>query len=96
LALSLGSELNNFLRLLAVLLLMPPQLNHGLEITPDGKTIFVSSIASVFAYDYDAAAGTVWTKKAVITDMSIPGPYHLTRTLRIPKSDPNILIVQRG
>jgi glucose/arabinose dehydrogenase len=56
----------------------------------------VSSIASVFAYDYDAAAGTVGTKKAVITGMSIPGPYHLTRTLRIPQSDPNILIVQRG
>jgi glucose/arabinose dehydrogenase len=56
----------------------------------------VSSIASVFAYDYDAAAGTVGAKKAVITGMSIPGPYHLTRTLRIPKSDPNILFVQRG
>jgi glucose/arabinose dehydrogenase len=72
------------------------QLNHGLEITQDGKTIFVSSIASVFAYDYDAAAGTVGAKKAVITGMTIPGPYHLTRTLRIPKSHPDILLVQRG
>lgn len=72
------------------------QLNHGLEITQDGKTIFVSSIASVFAYSYDAAAGTVGAKKAVITGMSIPGPYHLTRTLRIPKSHPDILLVQRG
>ncbi|KAE9372455.1 soluble quino protein glucose dehydrogenase [Stipitochalara longipes BDJ] len=71
-------------------------LNHGLEITPDGKTIFVSSIASVFAYDYDPATGKVGTKKAVITGMSIPGPYHLTRTLRIPKSHPDILFVQRG
>jgi glucose/arabinose dehydrogenase len=71
-------------------------LNHGLEITPDGKTIFVSSIASVFAYAYNASAGTVGTKKAVITGMTIPGPYHLTRTLRIPKSDGNILMVQRG
>jgi len=56
----------------------------------------VSSIASVFAYDYDPATGKVGTKKAVITGMSIPGPYHLTRTLRIPKSHPDILFVQRG
>jgi len=53
-------------------------------------------VASVFAYDYDAAAGTVGAKKAVITGMNIPGPYHLTRTLRIPKSDPGLLLVQRG
>ena len=71
-------------------------MNHGLEITPDGKTIFVSSVASVFAYSYDAAAGTVGTKKAVITGMNIPGPYHLTRTLRIPKANPDLLMVQRG
>jgi glucose/arabinose dehydrogenase len=73
------------------------QLNHGLELTPDGKYIFASSIASVFAWPYDAAAGTVGTKLTVITGMKIPGPYHLTRTLRIAKvSAPGQLLVQRG
>ncbi|KAF4619014.1 hypothetical protein G7Y89_g14831 [Cudoniella acicularis] len=71
-------------------------LNHGLELTPDGKTLFVSSIASVFAYPYDAAAGTVGAKTAVITGMTISGPYHLTRTLRIAPTNPELLIVQRG
>lgn len=36
------------------------------------------------------------TKLTVITGMKIPGPYHLTRTLRIAKSSPGQLIVQRG
>ncbi|KAH8686163.1 soluble quino protein glucose/sorbosone dehydrogenase [Tricladium varicosporioides] len=71
-------------------------LNHGLEITPDGKWLFASSVASVFAWPYDAAAGTVGTKKTVVTGMSISGPYHLTRTLRIPPMNPDVILVQRG
>jgi len=35
----------------------------------------------VFAYPYDAAAGTVGTRKAVITNMGISFAYHTTRTL---------------
>lgn len=72
------------------------QLNHGLELTPDGKTLFVSSVASVFAYPYNAADGTVGTKATVITGMSISGSYHLTRTLRIPSTNPGLLLVQVG
>ncbi|KAL2069968.1 hypothetical protein VTL71DRAFT_14648 [Oculimacula yallundae] len=71
-------------------------LNHGLELTADGKTLFVSSQASVFAFSYDAVAGTVGAKKAVITNMGISFAYHTTRTLRIPKSKPDVLLVQRG
>ncbi len=72
------------------------QLNHGLEITPDGKWIFASSVGVVNAYPYDPATGTVGAKKTVITGMSISGGYHLTRTLRIAKTNPDLLIVQRG
>lgn len=67
-----------------------------MELTPDGKTLFVSSQSSVFAFPYDAAAGTVGTKKAVITGMSISFAYHTTRTLRIPQSKPDVILVQRG
>ncbi|KUJ15013.1 soluble quino protein glucose dehydrogenase [Mollisia scopiformis] len=71
-------------------------LNHGMELTADGKTLFTSSIASVFAYDYNAATGAATNKRAVITGMTINGPYHLTRTLFIPKQNPDLLLVQRG
>ncbi|KAG4414324.1 hypothetical protein IFR04_012531 [Cadophora malorum] len=71
-------------------------LNHGIELTADGKTLFVSSAGSVFAYPYDAAAGTVGTRKAVITNMGISFAYHTTRTLRIAKSKPDVLLVARG
>ncbi|KAI1469032.1 soluble quino protein glucose dehydrogenase [Daldinia caldariorum] len=69
-------------------------LNHGLAISQDGKTIFVSNMASVSAYPYDAEAGTVGAKKTVIEGMRSGG--HVTRTLFIPSSAPDILLVSRG
>lgn len=67
-----------------------------MELTADGKTLFASNVGNVYAYDYNAAAGTATNKRAVITGMTINGPYHLTRTLRIPKQNPDLLLVQRG
>lgn len=67
-----------------------------MDLSADGKTLFVSSIASVFAYNYDATTGTATGKKTLITGMTISGPYHLTRTLRVPKLNPELLLVQRG
>ncbi|CAI6339410.1 unnamed protein product [Periconia digitata] len=69
-------------------------LNHGIEISADGETLFVSSKSTVFAYPYDAAAGTVGEPKTLITDMSLGG--HSTRTLRISKKNPDALIVSVG
>ena len=50
---------------------------------------------NVYAYPYDAAAGTVGTRTTVINGMN-NGGLHLTRTLLIPKAAPNLLLVQRG
>ncbi|KAK6948804.1 hypothetical protein Daesc_010575 [Daldinia eschscholtzii] len=69
-------------------------LNHGLALSQDGKTLFVSNMASVSAYPYDAEAGTVGTKKTLIEGMRSGG--HITRTLLIPSSAPDVLLISRG
>ncbi|KIE02069.1 NHL repeat-containing protein, partial [Metarhizium majus ARSEF 297] len=69
-------------------------LNHGIELSSDGKTLFVSSSTDVYAYDYDAEKGTVGKAKNIITGMDQGG--HATRTLLIPKHNSNLLLVSRG
>ncbi|KAF2837424.1 soluble quino protein glucose dehydrogenase [Patellaria atrata CBS 101060] len=70
-------------------------LNHGIALSVDGKTLFVSSRESVFSYPYDGVAGTVGTRKTLISGMSQSGA-HLSRTLLIPRSSPDTLLVSRG
>ncbi|KAI1134646.1 soluble quino protein glucose dehydrogenase [Hypoxylon sp. FL0543] len=69
-------------------------LNHGIAFSQDGKTLFVSSMADVHAYPYDAEAGTVGAKKVLIQGMRSGG--HTTRTLLVPASAPDTLLVSRG
>lgn len=49
----------------------------------------------MYEYEYDPVAGTVGEPKHLITGMEQGGSHH-TRTLVVPSSDPNILIVSRG
>ncbi|KAF2266165.1 soluble quino protein glucose dehydrogenase [Lojkania enalia] len=70
-------------------------INHGIALTPDGKTLFVSSLTSVWSWDYDGATGTVSNRKTVIQNMQ-NGGFHPTRTLLVPKAQPDVLLVQRG
>lgn len=51
-------------------------------------------MTTVFSYPYDAAAGTVGTKKTVITGMS--GSGHPTRTVMASKKNPDLLVVAVG
>ncbi|KIL88324.1 hypothetical protein FAVG1_08403 [Fusarium avenaceum] len=71
-------------------------LNHGIALTADGKTILVSSPSEVYAYDYDASEGKVGSRRTVITGMSATST-HSTRTLTIPLAgNPNLLLVAGG
>ncbi|KAG4255604.1 hypothetical protein FPRO03_04553 [Fusarium proliferatum] len=71
-------------------------LNHGIALTADGKTILVSTPSEVYAYDYDASKGTVGSRRTVITGMSATST-HSTRTLTIPLAgNPNLLLVAGG
>ncbi|KAI1497949.1 soluble quino protein glucose/sorbosone dehydrogenase [Biscogniauxia marginata] len=69
-------------------------LNHGIAISQDGKTLFVSNMADVHSYPYDVEAGTVGTKKTIISGMRSGG--HITRTLLAPITAPDTLLVSRG
>lgn len=77
------------------MLVSQTNLNHGIALTPDGKTLYASSMTQAFAWPYDATAGTVGTRTVVVTGMTNGGS-HLTRTLAIPPHKPNLLVVSHG
>jgi len=70
------------------------QLNHGLDMAPDGETIYVSSQTTVWRYKYDDETQTVSDETIVIKNMWRGG--HPTRALTVPPQTPNLLVVQLG
>ncbi|CAG8977622.1 hypothetical protein HYALB_00011725 [Hymenoscyphus albidus] len=68
-------------------------LNHGIDLSADGKLLFVSSVSTVFQYNYDPVTGATG-KKTIITGMQQSG--HVTRTLLVSKKIPELLLVARG
>ncbi|PNP47326.1 hypothetical protein TGAMA5MH_01142 [Trichoderma gamsii] len=71
-------------------------LNHGLALSGDGKTIYVSSPESVFSFAYDSQAVSVdlSSNLTLVTNMS--NSDHTTRTLLISKKQPDTLLIARG
>ncbi len=69
-------------------------LNHGLTMTPDGKTIYASSPTMAWSWSYDAATMKATDQKTVIKGMS--GSGHNTRTLQVVPQKPNLLLAQVG
>ena len=70
-------------------------LNHGIALSVDGKTLYASSMTQVFSWPYDAAAGTLGTRSTIITGM-YNGGSHVSRTLAIAPHKTNLLIVSHG
>lgn len=72
-----------------------PQLNHGIALSTDGKTLYASGSENVYAWEYDATVPSVGnTNQTIITGMS--NDDHTTRTLLAPEKEPGTLIVSRG
>ncbi|EGX50117.1 hypothetical protein AOL_s00076g468 [Orbilia oligospora ATCC 24927] len=69
-------------------------LNHGLTISTDGKTLFASTSDIAYGWSYDTDSGTVSNKKALVTGMSSGG--HTTRSLLVPDGNPDILLISVG
>ncbi|RDA91637.1 hypothetical protein CP533_0059 [Ophiocordyceps camponoti-saundersi (nom. inval.)] len=69
-------------------------LNHGIDLSTDGRILFASSSTDVYAWDYDANDGKAWNRRHLITGMKQGG--HETRTLLVPRHDKNLLLVSRG
>lgn len=70
-------------------------LNHGITFSADGKTLYASSMTTVYSWPYTASSATVGTRGTVVTGM-FNGGSHTTRTLLIGAHAPDILIVSHG
>ncbi|KAG9253713.1 carbohydrate-binding cytochrome b562 [Emericellopsis atlantica] len=69
-------------------------LTHGVALAPGGRTLYVSSIDTVWKYDYDPETQTVSNEKVVVANM-FPSS-HSTRTLLVPPDTPDLLVVSLG
>jgi glucose/arabinose dehydrogenase len=69
-------------------------LNHGLALSPDGKTLYVSAAPTAWSYTYDPVTMTATNQQVVVKGMNPGG--HNTRTLAVPPNNPNLLIVSLG
>jgi glucose/arabinose dehydrogenase len=76
-------------------LIASQSLNHGIYLSPDGSTLYASSPTTVYSWPYSSTTGKVGTtKKTIVVGMVNAG--HITRTLIIPPSHPNLLVVSHG
>ncbi|KAF7548798.1 hypothetical protein G7Z17_g6839 [Cylindrodendrum hubeiense] len=77
-------------------LLENTDLNHGIALSQDGRTLYASSANSVYSWTYDAAEASLSASSArtLVTNMSNSG--HVTRTLLLSRKHPEMLLVSRG
>ncbi|KAF2654383.1 soluble quino protein glucose dehydrogenase [Lophiostoma macrostomum CBS 122681] len=71
-------------------------LNHGIEFSADGRTLYASSPQSVFAWDYDASQGRNSSGSREIIGQMGEADGHVTRTLLMSRHVPDLLLVSRG
>jgi hypothetical protein len=77
------------------------QLNHAIQLSPDGQTIYTSSYDIAYKTGYDSIKiVAVGSRKTLIQGMGL-GPDgfkkdHTTRTLLLSKKNPGTLLVSRG
>ncbi|SMQ46525.1 unnamed protein product [Zymoseptoria tritici ST99CH_1A5] len=70
-------------------------LNHGIELSEDDTTLYASTQTALYSWDYDAEMQTVSSvNRTLVTGMT--GTNHQTRTLLLPKSAPNLILISRG
>ncbi|KAF2120710.1 soluble quino protein glucose/sorbosone dehydrogenase [Lophiotrema nucula] len=70
-------------------------LNHGIEISTDSKSLYASSVETVFKYEYDAGKQSIKGQgKAIVNGMTTSDL--VTRTLLLSSKSKNKLLVSRG
>ncbi|QUC21958.1 uncharacterized protein UV8b_06199 [Ustilaginoidea virens] len=71
------------------------ELNHGIALSLDGKTLYASTSESVFSWAYDAEAISVSdSNRTLVTNMN--NSDHTSRTLLLSRAKPGTLLVSRG
>ncbi|KAK0924463.1 hypothetical protein LTR29_018159 [Friedmanniomyces endolithicus] len=70
-------------------------LNHGIELSSDGATLYASSPESVYSWSYSTQSQTnTSSPKTLVSNMTTSD--HTTRTLLLPQHAPGLLVVTRG
>ncbi|KAG4430398.1 hypothetical protein IFR05_014118 [Cadophora sp. M221] len=71
------------------------ELNHGLALSGDGRTLYASTADVIYAWDYDPAGPSLGSeRRTVVNGMDSGG--HTSRTLLMSQKQPGILVVSRG
>ncbi|KAF1956166.1 soluble quino protein glucose dehydrogenase [Byssothecium circinans] len=73
-----------------------PALNHGIELSDDGRTLYASSADGVFAWDYDASTGRNTSGPRLVVGQMGGDDGHVSRTLVLSRKTPGMLLVSRG
>jgi len=70
-------------------------LNHGIEISRNGTTLYASSPEAVYSWDYSSQTRTnTSAPTTILANMTTTD--HTTRTLLLPEHAPGLLVVTRG
>ena len=70
-------------------------LNHGIEMSTDGSTLYASSPESVYQWNYSASTqSNISAPTTLVTNMS--NTDHTTRTLLLSRFAPGLMVVTRG
>ncbi|KAF1972946.1 soluble quino protein glucose dehydrogenase [Bimuria novae-zelandiae CBS 107.79] len=80
----------------AELIIDDASLNHGIELSEDGNTLYASSPTEVYAWDYDASQGRNTSGPRVIIGEMGDTEGHTSRTLLLSRQVPGMLLVSRG
>lgn len=78
------------------MLLSRPVLNHGIHFSPDGLTLYASSRDYVWGWAYNPETGHLDLDSEAILVSGMAPSSHSTRTLAIPQSEPDLLVVSAG
>ncbi|UPK97414.1 hypothetical protein LCI18_008349 [Fusarium solani-melongenae] len=77
-------------------LLENEDLNHGVAISKDGRTLYASTDDEVYSWSYDPSAVRLSesSERTLVTNMTNSG--HTSRTLLLSEKHPGVLVVSRG
>ena len=70
-------------------------LNHGIELSKDGTTLYASNTESARGWGYSPKTQKTTSGPTTLVKNMTNGD-HVTRTLLLPRSNPGMLIVSRG
>jgi len=70
-------------------------LNHGIEISEDGNTLYASNSDKLYSWDYSSDERRVTSNATTLVE-NMEGTDHTSRTLLLTKSAPGMIVINRG